>query len=59
MLYIMTRQIQLNIRLTLDEMEKLSAYADSKGYSKSEVIRDYIKSLPGTPPKGGRRSSHA
>ncbi len=55
----MTRQIQLNIRLTLDEMEKLSAYADSKGYSKSEVIRDYIKSLPGTPPKGGRRSSHA
>ncbi|MDJ0732450.1 MAG: DNA-binding protein [Crocosphaera sp.] len=47
------------MRLTLEEMEKLSAYANSKGYSKSEVIRDYIKSLPDTPYKGGRRSSHA
>jgi predicted DNA-binding protein len=55
----MTRQIQLNIRLTLEEMKRLEAYAELKGYSKSEVIRDYIKSLADTPPKGGRRSSHA
>jgi predicted DNA-binding protein len=54
----MTRQTQLNIRLTLEEMEKLEAYAEHKGYTKSEVIRDYIKSLSDTPPKGGRRSSH-
>jgi predicted DNA-binding protein len=58
MLYVMTRQTQLNIRLTLEEMEKLEAYAEHKGYTKSEVIRDYIKSLSDTPPKGGRRSSH-
>jgi hypothetical protein len=46
MVYIMAREEQLKVRLTKEEMERLEAYAKSKGYSKSEVIRDYIKRLP-------------
>ncbi|MCA2813489.1 MAG: ribbon-helix-helix protein, CopG family [Microcystis sp. M090S1] len=42
----MTRATQINIRLTEEEMERLETYAKLKGYSKSEVIRDYIKRLP-------------
>lgn len=40
------RDKQLKVRLTEEEMKRLEAYAQSKGYSKSEVIRDYIKRLP-------------
>ncbi|WP_013322153.1 ribbon-helix-helix protein, CopG family [Gloeothece verrucosa] len=42
----MSRDEQLKVRLTKEEMERLEAYAKSKGYSKSEIIRDYIKRLP-------------
>lgn len=37
---------QLNIRVTVEEMNRLEDYANLKGYSKTEVIRDYIKRLP-------------
>jgi predicted DNA-binding protein len=47
----MSRDEQLKVRLTKEEMERLEAYADRKGYSKSEIIRDYIKRLP--KPHGG------
>ena len=46
------RSQQLKVRLTKEEMKRLEAYADSKGYSKSEVIRDYIKRLPRINPDG-------
>jgi predicted DNA-binding protein len=46
MVHDMAREEQLKVRLTKEEMERLEAYAKSKGYSKSEVIRDYIKRLP-------------
>ncbi len=53
MVHIISRTEQLKVRLTKKEMEKLEAYAQSKGYSKSEVIRDYIKRLPKINPDGG------
>ncbi|MGB5593218.1 MAG: hypothetical protein WBM62_04175, partial [Crocosphaera sp.] len=32
--------------LTEDEFERITLYSKSKGFSISEVIRDYIKRLP-------------
>ncbi|MGK7941035.1 MAG: ribbon-helix-helix protein, CopG family [Crocosphaera sp.] len=46
MVHSMSREEQLKVRLTKEEMTRLESYAKSKGYSKSEVIRDYIKRLP-------------
>jgi predicted DNA binding CopG/RHH family protein len=42
----MARDKSIKIRLTEDELERIQAYAESKGFSVSEVIRDYIKRLP-------------
>ena len=47
------RSEQLKVRLTKEEMKRLEAYAESKGYSKSEIIRDYIKRLPKPKLDGG------
>ena len=40
-----TREHSLRVRLTELEFQRLDAYAKQVGLSKSEVIRDYVKSL--------------
>jgi predicted DNA binding CopG/RHH family protein len=42
----MTRDKSIKVRLTDDEFERIQFYAKYKGFSVSEVIRDYIKRLP-------------
>ncbi|MFH7028370.1 MAG: hypothetical protein ACHBN1_23980 [Heteroscytonema crispum UTEX LB 1556] len=42
----MARDKILRVRLSEEEWEKLELYAQSKEYTISEVIRDYIKRLP-------------
>jgi predicted DNA binding CopG/RHH family protein len=42
----MTRDKSIKVRLTEEEFERINLYAESKGFSVSEVIRDYIKRLP-------------
>ncbi len=42
----MTRTEKVIVRLTKKEKEKLEKYAKYLGVSMSEVIQDYIKSLP-------------
>jgi len=42
----MARDKSIKIRLTEEEFEQINLYAKSKGFSVSEVIRDYIKRLP-------------
>ena len=42
----MAREKKLQIRLTQQEYETLEKYAESKGVGMSEVLRDYIKTLP-------------
>jgi antitoxin component of RelBE/YafQ-DinJ toxin-antitoxin module len=42
----MARKEYIQIRLTEKEKEKLDAIAEEEGVSKSEIIRDHIKSLP-------------
>jgi hypothetical protein len=42
----MARDKSIKIRLTEEEFERIKFYAESKGFSVSEVIRDYIKRLP-------------
>lgn len=44
----MVREKSIKIRLTEEEFEKIVFHSKSKGFSVSEVIRDYIKSLPKT-----------
>ena len=44
----MTREKSIKVRLTEEEFERINLYAKSKGFSVSEVIRDYIKRLPKT-----------
>ena len=39
------RTARVYVRLTEEERAILNAYAAKKGYSTSEVVRDYIKSL--------------
>jgi predicted DNA-binding protein len=46
----MARDKILRVRLSDEEWEKLDAYAKSKDYTLTEVIRDYIKRLPKKPP---------
>jgi hypothetical protein len=52
----MSRQKRFNMWLTDEEFQLLQKYAESKGISMAEVLRDYIKTL--TPPKGGCATSH-
>jgi hypothetical protein len=40
------RTEHIQVRVSLDELELLKSYAESKGLTVSEVIRDYIKRLP-------------
>jgi hypothetical protein len=42
----MARNKSIKVRLTEDEFERITLYSKSKGFSISEVIRDYIKRLP-------------
>jgi uncharacterized circularly permuted ATP-grasp superfamily protein len=42
----MARDKILRVRLSDEEWERLEAYAKSKDYTLTEVIRDYIKRLP-------------
>jgi antitoxin component of RelBE/YafQ-DinJ toxin-antitoxin module len=42
----MARTNKVIVRLTDKEKEKIENYANSLGVSMSEVIQDYIKSLP-------------
>lgn len=44
----------LQIRLTQHELEKLEAFANKKGITQSQVIRDYIRRLP-NPPKDNKQ----
>ena len=44
----MAREKSIKVRLTEEEFERINLYAKSKGFSVSEVIRDYIKRLPKT-----------
>ncbi len=45
-MYAMTRNKILRVRLSQEEWTRLESYANSKDYTLSEVIRDYIKQLP-------------
>jgi hypothetical protein len=42
----MGRSKVYNLRLSDEEWEKLSAYAESRQLTPAEVLRDYIKRLP-------------
>ena len=42
----MARDHQINLRLNAKELAKLKAFAEAEDLSVSEVLRDYIKSLP-------------
>ncbi len=42
----MARNKSIKVRLTEDEFERITLHSKSKGFSISEVIRDYIKRLP-------------
>jgi hypothetical protein len=42
----MARDKSIKVRLTQEEFERINLYAELKGFSVSEVIRDYIKRLP-------------
>lgn len=42
----MARNKILRVRLSDEEWERLESYANSKDYTLTEVIRDYIKRLP-------------
>lgn len=42
----MARTLQVIVRLNPREKQKLKDYAEYLGVSMSEVIQDYIKSLP-------------
>jgi hypothetical protein len=44
----MARTNKVIVRLTDQEKERLESYANSLGVSMSEIIQDYIKSLPST-----------
>lgn len=48
----MTRSKIYNLRLTNEEWEKLTIYAEFKEINVAEVLRDYIKRLP--KPQGDR-----
>lgn len=52
----MTRQKKINFWVNEREYEQLSAYAVSQQLSISEVLRDYIKSLPTVPQHPDRNS---
>ena len=41
----MTRDNTVRVRLTDEELQALKKYAESKGVSMSEVLRDFVKSL--------------
>jgi predicted DNA-binding protein len=41
-----TEDDRLEIRISSDAKEKLQAYAEEKGTTKSEVLREHIDSLP-------------
>jgi Ribbon-helix-helix protein, copG family len=45
----MTRQYLLRVRLTEQEKQKLETEARQRGISMSELIRDFVKSLPAPP----------
>jgi hypothetical protein len=40
------REHWLKVRLSDDERSKLQSYADSKGWTMSQVVREYIRKLP-------------
>ena len=42
----MARDYQINLRLTAKELARLKAFAEAEELSVSEVLRDYIKTLP-------------
>ena len=42
----MARDHQINLRLNAKELAKLKAFAEAEDLSVSEVLRDYIKTLP-------------
>ncbi len=44
----MVREKILRVRLSDEEWSRLEQYAKFKGYTLSEVVRDYIKRLPRT-----------
>jgi hypothetical protein len=46
----MDRTEWLKVRLTATELEKLKAYATSKGWNMSQTVREWIRRLPG--PRG-------
>jgi hypothetical protein len=52
------RQKKVNFWVNEKEYEQLSAYAQSQQLSISEVLRDYIKSLPKAPQHPDRNSPY-
>jgi len=54
----MSRQKKINFWVNEREYEQLSAYAVSQQLSISEVLRDYIKSLPKVPLHPDRNSPY-
>jgi predicted DNA-binding protein len=40
------KEATLRVRLPLEEIERLRSFATSKGWTMSQVIRDYIRRLP-------------
>lgn len=54
----MKRGKRINFWVNENEYEQLSAYAESQQLSVSEVLRDYIKSLPKVPIHPDRNSPY-
>lgn len=52
----MSREKKIQFNVNEKEYERLKSYAESEGWSITEVLRDDIKTL--TPPKGGCTTSH-
>ena len=50
----MARDHQINLRLNAKELARLKAFAEAEEISVSEVLRDYIKTLPN--PEGPDRA---
>lgn len=49
MRHTMIRQKRIVVRVNESEYLKIKTYAENKGLSISEVLRDFVKSLPDTP----------
>jgi hypothetical protein len=56
-LAVMPRSKRLSLMVSEKEYLRLREYAETQELSMSEILRDYLKSLPDTQPLGGDTTS--